>query len=161
MTDLPPGADFVGAKIALFCQGSILTYLRDDKPGLPFAAHWDLPGGQREPGETPEACLLREVAEEFGLNLTERHLQWRGVFPSMLWPDRPALFYGGTITRAEVGRVVFGDEGQCWQMMALQDWLSHPRGVPEMQRRSRIALGALGLDGAAGMQAGPAGLGTP
>lgn len=145
MTDLPPGADFVGAKAALVCQGRIRTYLRDDRPGLPFAAHWDLPGGQREPGESPETCLLREVEEEFGLCLTAGHLAWRGVFPSMLWPDRPALFYAGRLTAKEVAAIVFGDEGQCWQMMPLADWLAHPRGVPELQRRTGLALSALGL----------------
>ncbi|EFV98385.1 MutT/NUDIX family protein [Streptococcus agalactiae ATCC 13813] len=37
--------DFSGAKIALFCEGKILTSLRDDFPDLPYAGFWDLPGG--------------------------------------------------------------------------------------------------------------------
>jgi 8-oxo-dGTP diphosphatase len=40
--------DFVGAKAALVCNGAVLTYLRDDHEGLPWPAHWDLPGGGRE-----------------------------------------------------------------------------------------------------------------
>lgn len=145
MTDLPEGAGFVGAKVALVCQGQILTYLRDDKPGLPFAAMWDLPGGSREGDESPETCLLREVEEEFGLRLTPAHLHWRRVFPSMLWPDRPALFYAGVLTPNEVAAIVFGDEGQCWEMMPIADWLSHPAAVPAMQNRAALALADLGL----------------
>lgn len=35
------------------------------------------PGGSMEPGETPEACALRETEEELGLNRAEIHLLGR------------------------------------------------------------------------------------
>ncbi len=131
---------FVGAKAALFCNGRVLTYLRDDRPDLPFAGLWDLPGGGREGEETPAACLLREVEEEFALRLPESRLIWRGEFPSMLDPDRRSWFFAGDLLPEEPAAIRFGDEGQCWQMMPLQDWLSHGQAVPEMQRRTRLAL---------------------
>ncbi len=138
------GLDFIGCKLVL-CQGDhLLTYLRDDKPGLPWANLWDLPGGGREGDETPEACVLRELAEEFGLSLPPSRLLWRREFPAMIDPNRRSHFFAGRITRAEVSAIRFGDEGQHWQMMPIATWLSHPQAVPELQIRSRLALADLG-----------------
>lgn len=135
--------DFVGAKVALVCEGALLTYLRDDHDGLPWRNCWDLPGGGREGDESPEACLLREVHEEFGLILPPDRLIWRRVWPSMLDPARRSVFFAGRLGVAEVAAVRFGCEGQCWRMMPVAAFLAHPAGVPEMQRRAQIALSEL------------------
>lgn len=132
--------DFVGAKAALVCNGAVLTYLRDDHEGLPWPAHWDLPGGGREGAESAEQCLIREVAEEFGLPLTPAHLTWRASFPALHSPGEQAIFFAGHITPSEVAAIRFGSEGQTWQMMPLAQWLTHPRAVPDLPRRTEIAL---------------------
>lgn len=130
--------DFVGAKAALFCGAALLTCQRDDRPGLPWPGLWDLPGGGREGDETPEACLLRELSEEFGLSLGPDRLIWRRVFPSMLDAARASVFFGGHLTPAEIAAIRFGDEGQGWSLMPISDYLARTDAVPEMQRRLGI-----------------------
>lgn len=42
------------------------------KPGSNFAGYWEFPGGKREPGESLEDCLVREVLEELGVFIRPR-----------------------------------------------------------------------------------------
>jgi 8-oxo-dGTP diphosphatase len=136
--------EFVGAKAALFCDGQVLTYLRDTHPGLPWPGHWDLPGGGREGDETPEDCLLREFHEEFGLRLSPQRLIWRRVLPSITGNSQASVFFGGWLSVEEVAEVHFGDEGQEWRLMDVADFLAHPAVVPEMQRRAGLVWADLG-----------------
>ncbi|MFD1034422.1 (deoxy)nucleoside triphosphate pyrophosphohydrolase [Sphingomonas hankookensis] len=81
-------------------DGRVLVQQRP--PGTAMAGLWGFPGGKVEPGETPEAALIRELDEELGIvvdhsclapaafaseALGERHLllllyalrKWRGI----------------------------------------------------------------------------------
>jgi 8-oxo-dGTP diphosphatase len=144
--------DFVGAKAAFFCGASVLTYLRDEKPGLGWPGLWDLPGGGREGAESPEDCLLRELEEEFGLRLAADRLVWRRVFPSMMEAARASVFFGGWLSAAEVGSIRFGDEGQGWELMPVEAFLGHSGAVPEMQRRAGIVWSEMGAHARAGLR---------
>ena len=51
----------------VFCEGRYLIARR--KPGVHLAGFWEFPGGKREPGETLEECLRRELFEELSIRI--------------------------------------------------------------------------------------------
>ncbi|MEM7058006.1 MAG: (deoxy)nucleoside triphosphate pyrophosphohydrolase [Pseudomonadota bacterium] len=58
------------AAVALIDRdGRVLLAQRPE--GKSMAGLWEFPGGKVEPGETPEACLIRELDEELGINTWE------------------------------------------------------------------------------------------
>ena len=85
---------------------------------------WIGVGGHFEKGESPEDCLLREVKEETGLELTS--YQFRGIvtFISDEWPDEymclyTADKYTGDIGNCVEGELVWGEKGK---IMDLNIW---------------------------------------
>lgn len=136
------GGAFTGSKIALFHDGRVLVYLRDDKAGIPFPAAWDLPGGGRENDETPDECALRELFEEFGLRLDPARIVWRQVYPSWSNPALVSHFMAAHIGPDDIAQIVFGNEGQRWEMMPVAEYLSHDACVPHLRDRLRDAAGA-------------------
>lgn len=53
--------------------GRILLAQRPE--GKQLAGLWEFPGGKIDPGETPEAALMRELAEELSISVNETQLQ--------------------------------------------------------------------------------------
>jgi 8-oxo-dGTP diphosphatase len=56
----------VSAVALIDLDGRVLLAQRPE--GKSMAGLWEFPGGKVEPGETPEAALIRELHEELGIN---------------------------------------------------------------------------------------------
>ena len=133
-------SDFTGCKIALFCGDKLLTILRDDKDNIPWPNMWELPGGGREGDESPFECATREVFEELGIHLTEDCLLWSKVYPSMLFEGRQSVFMVSQLSQEQFDSIVFGDEGQGYKLMSIDEFLGSDKVVPQLQERLKDYL---------------------
>ena len=129
--------DYTGCKIALICDGRILTILRDDKPTIPWPNLWELPGGGREGDESPFECAAREVYEELTIQLSKDDIIWSWIYPSMLDENKNSVFLVGKLTQEQFNSIVLGDEGQGYKLVRLEEFLASDRVVPQLQERVR------------------------
>ena len=83
------------------------------------------------------------MREEFGLHLTPGRLLAGWCLPSVTNPARTAWFFAGRINEREIAAIRFGDEGQGWAMMEVEDYLAHPLSITEMHARVILARDAL------------------
>ncbi len=59
---------------AALVDGEGRVLLQQRPPGRQMAGLWEFPGGKTEPGERPEAALVRELREELGIQVAEGSL---------------------------------------------------------------------------------------
>ncbi|MFN7173803.1 MAG: (deoxy)nucleoside triphosphate pyrophosphohydrolase [Thermaurantiacus tibetensis] len=90
-------------------EGRVLVTERPE--GREMAGLWEFPGGKVEPGESPEAALVRELAEELGIQTAESCLA-------------PCGFASHAYDRARVVLLAF----------ALRKW----QGVPAAREGQRL-----------------------
>lgn len=63
-----PGSKAIEVAIGIVVdRGQILICRR--KATDPFGGYWEFPGGKCEPGETPAACVTRELLEELDVRI--------------------------------------------------------------------------------------------
>ncbi len=92
-------------------DGHTLMVYRNKKPNDIHAGKWNGLGGKVEAGESPEACIRREVEEEAGLFIHEPHLHGLLVFSNFKGQDwyvfvfTAANFDGELIDESPEGRL--------------------------------------------------------
>lgn len=64
----PPGLKLVLVAACALVDPDGRVLLAQRPTGKPMAGLWEFPGGKLDPGETPEAALIRELAEELGVS---------------------------------------------------------------------------------------------
>ena len=105
MSDAPLPLLLVTAAALVDGDGRVLICQRPQ--GKQLAGLWEFPGGKVEAGESPEACLIRELQEELGITVTEACLA-PFVFAShayerfhLLMPLYLVRRWSGTVTAHE------------------------------------------------------------
>lgn len=100
------------ASVALIHGNDILLIQRARAPWLGL---WSFPGGRLEPGETAEACAIREIGEELGLAIADlrpvvRQLLGGGQFLLQVYA-----------TTAFTGEIVISDEIAAYRWVPAHD----------------------------------------
>ncbi len=97
------------AALALFDRSGRLL-LQQRPPGKRHGGLWEFPGGKVEPGETPRAALVREIAEEIAIRLDPEELEAGLLAEEVCEPPIVLLLYTARRWRGTVA----GLEGQAW-----------------------------------------------
>ncbi len=118
----------VSAVALIDVDGRILLTQRPE--GKSMAGLWEFPGGKIEPGETPEAALIRELHEELGINTWASCLAPL-TFASHSYPDFHLLMPLFACRKWE--GIVQGREGQALKWVRAADLRSYsmpPADIP-------------------------------
>ena len=123
--------------LCLLTRGDLVLMLHRVRP--PNKGLWNGVGGRIEAGETPLACILREVQEETGYSLAPEALRFCGI---LTWENFEAPDAGLYIFTAEAppGEPQANDEGDlAWKPRA---WLfSAPEVVSNWHVAAPLVLG--------------------
>ncbi|MGI9415307.1 MAG: 8-oxo-dGTP diphosphatase MutT [Hyphomicrobiales bacterium] len=109
-------------------DGRVLIARRPE--GKPMAGLWEFPGGKVEPGEQPEATVIRELKEELGVDVTEACLAPL-TFASHAYEEFHLLMplyicrrWDGTVTPRE------GQQVKWVRPVRLRDYPMPPADIP-------------------------------
>lgn len=108
---------------AALIDGEGRTLVQQRPAGKAMAGLWEFPGGKVEPGESPEAALIRELEEELGLSVEPQDISPAG-FASEPLGDRHLLLMLYECRRWEGAPVALEASGLKWASV------SELRGLP-------------------------------
>jgi len=131
-----------GSKGLIYFGDKILVYRRDSRTTL-HPHELDLPGGGAEGKESPFETFVREVREEFGVQITADVIIASTTYPSTLQPDRVAYFFVAKLPATAAMQIVFGTEGSEYMLMEPAEFISRTDGWPIMQDRTKDYLDSL------------------
>jgi 8-oxo-dGTP diphosphatase len=94
------GFPVVEVAAAVIRRGSRYLVTRRD-PAKHLGGLWEFPGGKRDPGETIEACLRRELVEELGIRV---RVHERFALVPWGYPERRVLlhFFRGRLASGQI-----------------------------------------------------------
>jgi 8-oxo-dGTP diphosphatase len=118
----------------VFHDGRLLITQR--KPDAHLGGLWEFPGGKREPGETFEQCLRRELQEELGIDVLVGTLIEE---ISHDYPDKQLLlrFYRCTLERGEPRPI--GCHAVAWVTRATLNGYEFPAADKKLLRTLQTA----------------------
>lgn len=117
----------VSAVALIDADGRVLLAQRPE--GKPLAGLWEFPGGKVEPGETPEAALIRELKEELGIDTWKSCLAPL-TFASHSYPDFHLLMPLFACRRWE--GIAHGREGQQLAWVRAQNLRDYPMPAADL-----------------------------
>lgn len=136
--------EFTGVKIALINNGRVLTILRDNKPEISYPNFWDFPGGGRENDETPFECVQREVWEELKIRIKKSDIVWAKQYPGMIQSGTISIFMVSYISQLEFEKIVFGDEGQKYELRPIKEVMKDTQMIDSLKLRLQDYIEAKG-----------------
>ena len=111
MSEIAKPIVLVAAVALVDADGRVL--LAERPAGKAMAGLWEFPGGKVDPGETPEAALIRELAEELGIDVHQSCLAPL-TFASHAYPEFHLLMplyvcrkWSGIVTAREGQRLAW------------------------------------------------------
>ena len=104
---------------------------------MPHPLKWEFPGGKLRPGENPERCIIREIREELGVEISTEQL-----YPSVKYAyDEYIVKLIPFVCRISQGDISLAEHVSCrwvdYSELDQIDWLEADRGVVELLHRYR------------------------